>query len=221
MKRPLAALVIIMLLMAAGGCSDSKSDSDSIPISQYPEVKIGSQTRMAKNLDTGTFRNGDPIPEAKTPAEWRTAGDAGKPAWSYYYNDAANGKTYGKLYNWYTASDPRGLCPKGWHVSTKAEWNTLINYLGGKDIAGGKMKETGATHWDSPNTGATNSSGFSALPGGSLGGDGYFVLLGSYATFWYATEHDAWARGLSYNHSNVTDGYYGKGSGFSVRCVRD
>lgn len=227
MKRPLAALVIIMLLMAAGGCSDSKSDSDSIPISQYPEVKIGSQTWMAKNLDVGTFRNGDPIPEAKTDAEWDAAGDAKKPAWSYYDNDTANGTTYGKLYNWYAVNDSRGLCPQGWHEPTNAEWDTLVSYLGGQYVAGGKMKEAGTDHWESPNAGATNSSGFSALPAGARGIDEDFSFLGSGTGFWSTTEDEyhsdsmAYAWGLDYRHSVLPHFTGVKEGRFSVRCVLD
>lgn len=189
------------------------------------QVKIGSQTWMAKNLDVGTFANGDAIPEAKTAAEWMAAGDAQKPAWGYYDNDPANGKTYGRLYNWYAVSDPRGLCPQGWHVPTDAEWTTLESYLGG--AAGGKLKETGTFHWQSPNTGATNSSGFSALPGGFWHGNGVFYSLGSDASFWSATSGSsgiAWNRSLDYISSDI-DGYDAiwdnKEYGFSVRCVAD
>lgn len=133
---------------------------------QYQAVKIGNQTWMAKNLEIDTFRNGDPIPEAKTDAEWLAAGSTRKPAWSYYNKDPANGKTYGRLYNWNAVNDPRGLCPKGWHVPTDGEWDILVSYLGVGGDAGGKMKETGTAHWEPSNTGATNASGFSALPGG-------------------------------------------------------
>ncbi len=118
-------------------------------------IKIGTQTWSAKNLDVSTFRNGNPIPEAITNEEWEKAGKQGKPVWCYYNNDPKNGKIYGKLYNWYAVNDKRGLAPEGWHVPTDAEWATLITYLGGKDVAGGKLKETDTTHWQSPNTWAT------------------------------------------------------------------
>jgi hypothetical protein len=94
------------------------------------EVTIGSQVWMTKNLDVATFRNGDPIPQAKTYEEWEKAGENKQPAWCYYDNDPANGAKYGKLYNWYTVADPRNVCPVGWHVPTDAEWTVLTDYLG-------------------------------------------------------------------------------------------
>lgn len=129
----------------------------------YKIVKIGNQVWMAENLNTSHYLNGDSIPQVQDKAEWvaLTTG-----AWCYYQNDAENGKTYGKLYNWYAVNDPRGLAPEGWHIPTDAEWIALIDYLGGTNVAGGKMKQIGTVHWISPNLGATNESGFSALPGG-------------------------------------------------------
>jgi uncharacterized protein (TIGR02145 family) len=106
------------------------------------EIKIGPQIWATKNLDVITFRNGDTIPEAKTNEEWKKAGEEGKPAWCYYDNDPENGKKYGKLYNWYAVNDPRGLAPKGWHVPSDAEWIVLIDYLGGEEVAGTKMKSS-------------------------------------------------------------------------------
>lgn len=190
---------------------------------QYQAVKIGSQTWMAKNLDVSTFKNGDPIPEVKTDAEWEAAGSAKKPAWSYYDHGTANGKTYGGLYNWYAVNDPRGLCPKGWHVPTDDEWDTLVSFLG-DSVAGNKMKEAGTAHWESPNTGATNASGFSVLPGGNRYLNGYSSTLGIYAYFWSAAESSsgsAWSRNLNSNNSDVYRNNYYKAYGFSVRCVRD
>lgn len=101
-------------------------------------VTIGSQIWMTKNLDVANFRNGDPIPEAKTDAEWKAAGENEQPAWCYYDNDTANGTKYGKLYNWYAVNDPRGLAPTGYHIPTDAEWTKLSDYLG--NDAGTKMK---------------------------------------------------------------------------------
>jgi uncharacterized protein (TIGR02145 family) len=111
----------------------------------YKSVKIGTQTWMTENLNVSTFRNGDPIPEAKTNEEWEKAGKEGKPAWCYYKNDPKNGAKYGKLYNWYAVNDPRGLAPVGWHIPTDAEWITLENQLG--EDAGKKIKSTSG--WDS------------------------------------------------------------------------
>ena len=108
------------------------------------------------NLDVSTFRNGDAIPEAKTEAEWKEAGMNAQPAWCYYENDAANGKKYGKLYNWFAVNDARGLAPQGWHVPSDEEWTKLCDHLGGRHVAGEKMKST--TGWDDDGNG-TNEIG--------------------------------------------------------------
>ena len=189
---------------------------------------ICDQDWMVKNLDVTTYRNGDPIPQVIDPSAWveLTTG-----AWCYYDNDPANSAIYGKLYNWYAVNDPRGLAPVGWHVPSDAEWTMLSNCLGGYSIAGGKMKSTGTIEagtglWLSPNTGATNSSGFTGLPGGYRLGYGTFVSIGNFGCWWSSTELDtdgAWYRYLYYNTGGVGtdgDGIY-KLSGFSVRCLRD
>jgi uncharacterized protein (TIGR02145 family) len=126
-------------------------------------VTIGTQTWMNKNLQSPTYRNGDIIPEVQNQTTWDSLTTG---AWCYYNNDPANGDIYGKLYNWYAVNDPRGLAPNGWHVPSRTEWTTLVSFLGGTSVAGGAMKSTGTTRWNSPNTGATNSSGFTGLPGG-------------------------------------------------------
>lgn len=106
----------------------------------YKTVKIGTQTWMAENLNVDRFRNGDLIPQAKSDEEWKAAGENGKPAWCFYDNNPKNGEKFGKLYNWYTVSDPRGLAPKGWHIPSDKEWTVLTEYLGGGEKAGAKMK---------------------------------------------------------------------------------
>jgi uncharacterized protein (TIGR02145 family) len=131
---------------------------------------------------------------------------------------------YGYLYNWYAVSHLH-FAPNGWHVPTDDEWTILTNYLGGLDIAGGKLKETGTTHWVSPNTGATNESGFTALPGGDRAWDGgLFFGIGGEGNWWSATElntYDAWMRKILYDLSNLIIGSLDKRSGFSVRLVKD
>jgi uncharacterized protein (TIGR02145 family) len=189
----------------------------------YQEVTIGTQVWMQKNLAVSHYRNGDSIPEIRDSAAWDAARTG---AWCWYNNDSSNDATYGKLYNWYALNDPRGLAPAGWHVSSDAEWDTLVIFLGGQLIAGGKMKEAGTAHWFPPNTDATNSSGFTGLPGGSLFGNGKFGLIGPYGTWWSSTpfqDFQAWYRTLQYNsaaiygtHHDATTRY-----GFSVRCVKD
>ncbi len=121
---------------------------DVTPSGPYKTVTIGTQVWMKENLNVSTFRNGDPIPEAKTADEWQAAEKAKQPAWCYYDNDPKNGAKYGKLYNWYAVNDARGLAPAGYHVPAEQEWEVLINQLGGKDAAGKKMKSTsGWNNW--------------------------------------------------------------------------
>ena len=185
-------------------------------------VTICNQVWMPKNLDVDHYRNGDPIPQVTDPAAWAALTTG---AWCYYLNDPTNGAIYGKLYNWYAVNDPRGLAPTGWHIPTNAEWTTLVYCLGGVLVAGGKMKETGTTHWLSPNTGADNSSGFAALPGGFRGFNGsLFNLIGSFGFWWSSTElntTNAWHCFLFYNDASVTSLAARKSDGYSVRCVKD
>ncbi|MEO6542359.1 MAG: fibrobacter succinogenes major paralogous domain-containing protein, partial [Ferruginibacter sp.] len=150
-----------------------------------PNVTICTQIWMLKNLEVTTYRNGDLIPEVTDPTVWSTLTTG---AWCYYSNNAANGPVYGKLYNWYAVNDPRGLAPTGWHVPTDAEFTTLRTCLGGNAVAGGKLKEIGTTHWNSPNVGATNSSGFTALPAGESGG-GAGINMGQFNNMWTSTEY--------------------------------
>jgi len=185
-------------------------------------VTIGTQVWMTKNLDVSTFRNGDPIPEAKTNEEWERAGENQQPAWCYYHNDPANGAKYGRLYNWYAVNDRRGLAPIGWHIPSDAEWTILKDYFGGKRrVVGDKMKSKSG--WEGNGNG-TNSSGFSGLPGGYRYYNGAFNAIGSLGYWWSSTEDDtsnAWFRGLGYYSGYVSRVSYYKRDGFSVRCLRD
>jgi uncharacterized protein (TIGR02145 family) len=198
---------LIFILLIGFGC-----------ISYAQTVTIGTQVWMTKNLDVATFRNGDPIPQAKTNEEWHKAGVNQQPAWCYYDNNRKNGKKYGKLYNWYAVNDSRGLAPTGWHIPSDAEWTTLENQLG--DDAGKKMKSTSG--WNENGNG-TNTSGFLGLPGGYRNFNGPFNLIGGNGTWWSSTEYDAgfaWYRSLVY--SSVNRSMSGsKIDGFSVRCLRD
>jgi uncharacterized protein (TIGR02145 family) len=123
-----------------------------------------------------------------------------------------------------TTPGVQGICPAGWHMPTDAEWTTLTTFLGGESVAGGKMKEAGFVHWQSPNTGATNTSGFTALPGGYRYSSGYFYYLTTNATFWSSSESSssyAWLRYLYYYYEDVYRDYYNKTYGFSGRCLKD
>ena len=129
------------------------------------------------------------------------------------------------MYNWYAVVDSRNIAPTGWHVPTDAEWATLITFLGGESVAGGKLKETGTAHWVSPNNGATNSTGFTALPGGPrYDYDGSFGYLGANGYWWSSTAFDAtlaWYRNIYYYNVNINHNTDGKKSGYSVRCIKD
>jgi len=187
----------------------------------YQTIKIGDQWWMMENLKVTHYRNGDPIPHVTDGGEWSGLYTG---AYCAYDNDPANVSTYGRLYNWYAVDDSRNIAPTGWHVPTNGEWQTLVDSLGGSSVAGGKMKEAGTTHWYPPNTGATNESGFSALPGGYRHYYGYFDSMGIYAYFWSSTKrysYSAWDRELYYYYSRVYRYAVDKSHGFSVRCVQD
>ncbi len=187
----------------------------------YQTIKIGDQWWMAENLKVIHYRNGDPIPNVTSNVLWPGL-NAG--AYCNYDNNLGYVSTFGRLYNWYAAVDSRNIAPTGWHLPTDAEWQTLIDFLNGESVAGGKLKETGTIHWASPNAGATNESGFWALPAGYRRYDGVFDGLSYYTFFWSATESDAyfaWYRGLGYNDYGVFHLNDYKQLGFSVRCVKD
>ena len=186
-------------------------------------VTICNQVWMQKNLDVSKYRNGDDIPQVTNPVTWAAIGTG---AWCWYNNDSATyASTYGKLYNWWAVIDPRGLAPQGWHVSTDPEWATLSTCLGGLALAGGKMKESGTTHWGYPNTNASNSSGFTGLPGGNRDNNGTFLDLGNYGCFWssYNGLNTSSLYRYLYNLSSDLSSnlFIDKHSGFSVRCLRD
>ena len=215
MKKLLLPLLSILIHTS---CKKPNTNSVNPTIAS---IKICNQIWMVRNLDVSTYRNGDPIPQVTDPTAWAglTTG-----AWCYYNNDPANGTVYGKLYNWYAVNDPRGLAPAGWHVPTDAEWTTLSTCLGGDVVAGGAMKEIGITHWSSPNTGATNNSGFTGLPGG-FRNNVIFYIVGTEGNWWSATEFNssnAWSRSLDYFYGNIYRySGYDKLYGFSVRCLKD
>jgi uncharacterized protein (TIGR02145 family) len=196
-------------------------DSILIYYTKHVAVTIGTQHWMYRNLDVDHYRNGDSIPEVRDSAQWLNLKTG---AWCYYNNDPANGAIFGKLYNWYPVNDPRGLAPEGWHVSSDVEWTSLTEYLGGDTLAGGKLKEAGTTHWYSPNTGATNYSGFSALPGGYRYYYGTFYDVGDYGHCWSSTYYGTtyeWARLLYYYDASIYRIIGRKESGHSVRCIKD
>ena len=190
----------------------------------YTTVQIGTQCWTKSNLKTSKYRNGDNIPTGLSNSVWA---DASYGAYAIYNNDPVNNGYYGKLYNHLVVTDSRGLCPIGWHVPSDAEWTTLVNHLGGSSVAGGALKSTSTNFfvgWDLPNTGATNSSNFTALPGGNRNLSGYFGFIRGFGSWWSSSVSgsDAWMRELSYNTISVNrNTYYTRTSGLSVRCIRD
>jgi uncharacterized protein (TIGR02145 family) len=192
----------------------------------YSIITIGTQVWMGENLKTTTFNDGSPIPNITGGIDWT---NAVTPAYCWYNNSEPSYKVpYGALYNWYAAHSGK-LCPAGWHVPSSEEFTTLASYLGGMGVAGGKMKERGIIHWQTPNTGASNSSGFSGVPGGgrysvySQGGAYSDILL--YGYHWTSTEGTATTKGISYDlgYSLATLGKdeFPKSDGGSVRCIKD
>jgi uncharacterized protein (TIGR02145 family) len=187
----------------------------------YATIKIGTQEWMAENLRTTKYRDGTPIANVTDPNQWYNLTTG---AWAHYNNDNSYEIPYGKLYNWYAVVDQRNLCPSGWHVPSDAEWDILIGYLGGENVAGGKMKSIGTQYWLGPNTDATNERGFSGLPGGGDGG-----IEGKSGGWWSTTVftnsqyniNAIWTRSLNYNDAKIGKYFYDRKNKFSIRCIKD
>lgn len=201
------AIFIVCIVFMDTAISQQKKTFNTIST-----VRIGDQVWSTRNLDVSTFRNGDPIPQVQNNKEWKQAYINESPAWCYYDNDPANGKKYGKLYNWYAVTDERGLAPKGFHVPSKAEFDALVSYCGGE----------GTNAYNSLIPGG--SSGFSSLLGGCRSYDGDFFGLTTYSDYWSASQvsdANAWALSI-YSVSETAIVFYDyEGCGFSVRCVKD
>ncbi len=190
----------------------------------YKTITIGTQIWMAENLKVIQYSNGDSIPNIADNTQWNNLLTG---AYCNYGNSADKGAVYGKLYNWHVVIDPRNISPAGWHVPNDAEWETLFEYLGGYQVIGGMMKETGTTHWSYINDG-TNESGFTGLPGGMRYFDGGFIDVGSSGFWWSSTDCpdyydlDAYYQYLSgAGDNNVGYGQGSKNNGMSIRCLKD
>jgi len=216
------AIIFPLIIILTQSCKKDKEkpirDNDG---NIYTSVVIGVQVWMTENLKTTKYNDGTPITLVTDGEVWQVPYT---PAYCWYDNDEANFKSdYGALYNWSAVTSGK-LCPEGWHVPTDAEWTTLTNYFGGESVAGGKLKETGITHWLSANAGATNQKGFTALPGGARMDGGAFAGISSDGGWWSSTEFDterAWGRLMYYSFSNVGRYSLQKRTGFSVRCIKD
>jgi uncharacterized protein (TIGR02145 family) len=226
---------ILLAIMLFASCRNSSnknnviSSDNNIVYSKIPDndgnvyktVTIGTQVWMAENLKTTKYNDGTTIPLVTEKLTWKALIT---PAYCWFNNDSSNKTVYGALYNWYTVNTNK-LCPTGWHVPTAKEWTILTTYLGGKNASGGKLKETGLTHWKSSNKGVTNETGFTALPSGERNQYGVFGNKGYTCYMWSSTEYSitsAYFRYVSYSWStNVGRLSTSKRGGFSVRCLRD
>lgn len=182
-------------------------------------VKIGSQEWTSMNLDVSTFQNGDPIPEAKTAEEWSKASFNGKPAWCYYNNDPANGKKYGRMYNFWAVNDKRGLAPKGWHVASDKEWADAVASLGGDSLA--LLKMSPAAQWIKN---GNNASGFNSSPCGWRASDGAFFEAGQKGVWWTSSQCGPTIQAVNYimdsRKTVITSQLNSKGWGAYVRCIK-
>lgn len=189
----------------------------------YTSVKIGTQVWMVQNLRTTKYRNGDLI--GTTTPDTLDIRTENKPKYQWIYKGYEDKVTiYGRLYTWYAVSDSRNIAPLGWHVPSYGEWATLIDYLDEQYIPGAKLKETATTHWITPNAGADNSTGFTALPGGNREVDGVFNYIGYHGSWWSTDEYlsdYAWNQYLFYDSSSFIGTFVMKKLGISVRCVMD
>jgi uncharacterized protein (TIGR02145 family) len=221
----LGVLLLVGLAFWLGPRKTNKGDVEGAATAKEeanPEVTIGQQVWMKENLNVSTFRNGDPIPEAKTDEEWKKAGENKQPAWCYYNNDSSNGNRYGKLYNWFATNDPRGLAPEGWKIPSDEDWRRLTDFLGGEEESTGKKMQS--TFGWANNENGTNESGFSSFPAGNRNDIGNFRDSGVEGSWWSSTEYGkevaflltirGWFSAPDIHSQN-------KKSGFSVRCLRD
>jgi uncharacterized protein (TIGR02145 family) len=189
----------------------------------YKTLQIGSQEWMAENLKATMYNDGTEIPNAIDDATWI---GAIAEAYCDYDNNPVNCNIYGRLYNFNVAAstNQKNICPTGWHVPGDHEWNTLVDYLGGESVAGGKLKETKTIHWLSPNTGATNESGFTAVPGGYRGSTGSFSNINYHGQWWTSAKISASGGlyfGMTFEDSSVSNNAHSKSFGLSIRCVKD
>ena len=238
MKKRFIFPLCVGFCIAIAGCAEDETDDSVVDVdgNTYQTVTIGSQEWFAENLRTSSYANGDPIPHVVDSTEWNNLTTDG---YCLYENDPQNEIPNGKLYNWYAIADERNACPTGWHVPTNEEWVEMIDFLGGEDVAGGKLKTTGTIGagtgiWMEPNTGATNEAGFNAVPAGYRVYDaeapGYpdFDNKGGGTVWWTSSLNPIDdANGVSVGLSSLFGEIYpenlqnSKGYGASVRCVRD
>ncbi len=230
-NKKLKTVVLFLALVMVSTNAQTVRDIDG---NVYSTVTIGRQVWMKKNLKTTRYADGTPIALVSSVAAWDVLNETSE-AYCWLGDDIRNKDIYGALYTWAAAmkgaasseanpSGVQGVCPTGWHLPSDAEWTELELYLGGNSIAGGKMKEIGTAHWAEPNTGATNKSGFTGLPGGFRSSNGVFGRFPEYGNWWSSTEispTSAYYRLLNFGNASSYKFSYNKEIGFSVRCIRN
>ena len=218
-------LLPVSLLLLLSDCK-KENDPPPGPVTDiegniYKTIRAGSQIWMAENLKTTLLNDSTAIPLVTDPENWR---NLSTPGYCWYNNDdQINGATYGALYNGYTVSTGK-LCPDGWHIPTANDWQLLKEFVIDSVSGGGKIKESGTIHWMTPNKGATNVSGFTALPAGIRYLDGSFTAIQYFTGIWIASESGSDSEnylGLYYKDASLTFGTVPKKDGLSVRCVKD
>lgn len=215
MKKSLLLIFISLTAVLNSKAQSTGSGLMDIDGNTYKSILLGKQEWMMDNLKVTKYSNGQPIPHIQDSIVWNAWKNG---AYVFYKNDTK----HGILYNWMAVNDSRGVCPTGWHVPSSFEWDTLAKFLGGNEVAGGKMKAK--LHWETPNTSATNESSFHALPKGMYGVNGSFNNIGKNAYWWSSSEHgvsSAWGREIGFNESALFAGHGDKRDGLSVRCIKD
>ncbi len=227
-KRITPMLLIMLILLLAGIHSGIFAQQTPEVITDrdgniYKTVMIGDQIWMAENLRTTSLNDGTPVVNETDMTKWV---QITTPAYSWCNNDIGTKEPYGALYNWYAVNTGK-LCPSGWRVPSDEDWKKLTDFLGGHEIAGGKLKESGTVHWNSPNTGATNESGFTAVPAGYrygyFWGQGTFYengINGYYFTSTECTDTHIWTRTMNSGNTKIYRSIFVKNNGFSVRCIK-
>lgn len=222
-------LRLVTLTLAVIVCFGCKKDNNEITVkdidgNSYNTTTIGYQVWMTTNLSVTKYNDGTPIPLITENSEWASLKT---PGYCWYENNETSSllNNYGALYNWFTV-DTRRLCPSGWHVPTVDEWQIMIDNTNGNNLAGASLKETGTKHWKLPNTGATNESGFTALPASSRSTDGTYGSRGTIGGWWSSTycvesQISAWDYLIYFDDVIIKKMGLSKQLGLSVRCIKN
>ncbi len=245
MKKTIYLLASVILLLSCKKESSNPSSNQSTNTTsstakygngvtdldgyKYKTIIIGNQEWMGENLKVSKYEDGTVIPNVTDNTQWSklTSG-----AWCYNNNNITNNLKFGKLYNWYavspTTNGNKNVCPTGWHVPTDNEWSIMTDFLGGEAKAGGKLRDAGESSWNSSSTSNTNPYLFSALPGGAREPDGNFISIGNYGSWWSNTDNTqlyfnitSWTRSMEGSGDDILRLYSVKGTGLSIRCIKD